>query len=127
MKKLLLFLAVLLTPAIAFAAPRNFLELAEIIVDIIDTSTGLLILAGIVVYFWGISTNILKMKDEGGAVFKNYILWGLIAIFVMVSIWGIIKLVQSTIFGGSYYDPYTEGEQLGSSPSFDGASFDDDD
>lgn len=95
----------LLLPTSVFAAPRTFSELANLIVTILDTGTGLLILAGIVVYFWGISTNILKMKDEGSQAFKAYFIWGIIAIFVMVSIWGIIELLQNTLFGGDYYDP----------------------
>ena len=94
-----------LVPSVAFAAPRTFNELANLIVTILDTGTGLLILGGIVVYFWGISTNILKMKDEGSQAFKAYFVWGLIAIFVMLSIWGIIEILQNTIFGGDYYDP----------------------
>jgi hypothetical protein len=107
MRKILTFTfsALTLAPLPALAAPRTFTEAIDLAVDIIDTGTGLLILAGIVVYFWGISTNILKMKDEGGAVFKNYVIWGIIALFVMVSIWGIIQLLQNTIFGGDYYSP----------------------
>lgn len=91
---------VLAVPHVASAAPRTFKELADLIVSIIDTGTGLLILAGIVVYFWGISTNLLKMRDESGQAFKAYFVWGIIAIFVMVSIWGIIELLQNTLFGG---------------------------
>lgn len=102
---LVLAIATLLFPAAASAAPRTFNELANLIVTILDTGTGLLILAGIVVYFWGISTNILKMKDEGSQAFKAYFVWGIITLFVMFSIWGIIELLQNTIFGGDYYDP----------------------
>jgi len=92
-------------PGLVYAAPRTFQELANLIVSILDMGTGLLILAGIVIYFWGISTNILKMKDEGGQAFKAYVIWGLIALFIMVSIWGIIEILQNTLFGGDYYDP----------------------
>ncbi len=94
-----------MVPSVAYAAPRTFAEAIDLLVDILDAGTGLLILAGIVVYFWGISTNILKMKDEGGQAFKAYFVWGIVAIFVMVSIWGIIQLLQNTIFGGDYYSP----------------------
>lgn len=111
-----LVLLALVSPSVAFAAPRTFSEAVNLLVTIIDTGTGLLILAGIVVYFWGISTNILKMKDEGSQAFKAYFIWGIIAIFVMVSIWGIIELLQNTIFGGDYYSPNV-GSPGGGSPS----------
>lgn len=109
--------AVLFVPSIAAAAPRTFSEAVALLVTIIDTGTGLLILAGIVVYFWGISTNLLKMKDEGGQAFKAYFVWGIIAIFVMVSIWGIIELLQNTIFGGDYYAPNGEAPRFGGGSS----------
>lgn len=111
---------VLILPESAAAAPRTFKELADLIVQILDTGTGLLILTGVVIYFWGISTNILKMKDEGGKVFKAYFLWGIIALFVMVSIWGIIELLQNTLFGSDGTDPSVGGASSGLDADVDG-------
>lgn len=116
MKKFSLALLIVLMPGVALAAPRTFSEAVNLLVTILDTGTGLLVLAGIVVYFWGISTNILKMKDEGSQAFKAYFIWGIVAIFVMVSIWGIIELLQNTLFGGDYYAP------SGGGSVFDGGS-----
>lgn len=120
MKKISLALLILLMPGVALAAPRTFSEAVNLLVTILDTGTGLLVLAGIVVYFWGISTNILKMKDEGSQAFKAYFIWGIVAIFVMVSIWGIIELLQNTLFGGDYYAPGGGGSVFdgGSSTQF---------
>ncbi|MDO8513975.1 MAG: hypothetical protein Q7S50_00315 [bacterium] len=99
----------LAAPAVASAAaPRTFQELASLIVLILDNATAVLIVAGIVIYFWGISTNILKLSDEGGAKLKLYLFWGIIVLFVMVSIWGILRLLQSTIFGSSAYSQSSE-------------------
>jgi hypothetical protein len=92
--------ALALFPGIASAAaPRTFSELAELLISLINSGTGLLILAAFVAFFWGMSTNLLKMKDEGGKIFKNYIIWGVLALFVMISIWGIVSLLQNTLFG----------------------------
>jgi hypothetical protein len=110
MKKASFAALALLTPAVALAAPRTFSELAETFVAIIDSATGLLILAGIVIYFYGISRNVLKMKDEGGKLMWNYVIWGIGVIFLMVSIWGIIELVQNTIFGGDPFSPSVGGD-----------------
>lgn len=111
----LVVLSVLALPSVAFAAPKTFIELAALIVDILDYGTALLVITGIVVYFWGISTNILKMKDEGGQAFKAYFLWGIIALFIMFSIWGIIQLLQNTLFGNDFYNP-----NAGQLPDFGG-------
>ncbi|HVU75355.1 MAG TPA: hypothetical protein VHD38_00750 [Candidatus Paceibacterota bacterium] len=115
MKKTALAALILLTPVVALAAPKTFTELADNVVSIIDSATGLLILAGIVIYFYGISRNVLKMKDEGGKLMWNYVIWGIGVIFVMVSIWGIIDLLQNTIFGA---DPFSPSDGSGGGQGF---------
>ena len=96
----------LMLPVVASAeAARTFQELAYDIVDIFDATTAVLIVAGIVVYFYGISTNILNFSDDGGEKVRAYFFWGIIILFVMVSIWGILRLLQSTLFGGSINSP----------------------
>lgn len=102
-------------PAVASAeAARNFQELAIDIVDIFDATTAVLIVLGIVVYFYGISTNILNFSDDGGEKVRAYFFWGIIILFVMVSIWGILRLLQSTLFGESSNAPATS---IGQTPS----------
>lgn len=101
-----LTLLAILAPSIALAAPRTFGELAGTLVLIINNATTVLIVLGIVVYFWGISTNILKFSEEGGEKFKQYFFWGIIVLFVMVSVWGILRLLQNTLFGSN---PYSGG------------------
>jgi hypothetical protein len=93
----------LLVPTLAFAqAPRTFSELANTIVEILDVATFTLIILGLVIYFWGIAVNIPHFGDEEGAEKrKGFFVWGIVILFVMVSIWGIIQLLQNTLFGGS--------------------------
>lgn len=102
--RITLAVVLLIAPAIAYAAaPRTFQELAVDIVDILDAATIVLVVAGIVVYFYGVSTNILNFSDEGGEKLKAYFFWGIIVLFVMVSIWGILRLLQNTLFGGNQF------------------------
>ena len=107
-------------PLVASAeAARTFQELAVDIVEILDATTAVLIVAGIVVYFWGISTNILNFSDDAGEKVRIYFFWGIIVLFVMVSIWGILRLLQDTLFGGSINNPTTgSSEQTSSSDPF---------
>jgi len=108
-----LALALLLAPAAALAqAPRTFRELADLLVALIDTATGILIVAGIVIYFFGVSTHLMKKGEEDRHTLRNYIVWGIVVIFVMVSIWGIIDIIQGTVFEGDVRDP-TTGENGG--------------
>jgi len=114
-----MFVGVLLTPLFAYAAARNFSEFAEEVINIIDTGTGVLIVFGFVMYFWGISINILKFENDPDKR-KAYFFWGLLVLFVMVSIWGIIELLQNTLFNSGSYSigggGAITGPQPGSSP-----------
>jgi hypothetical protein len=117
-------LAVFLLPAVAFAqgAPRTFGDLAGLFVTILDNATAVLIVAGIAIYFWGISTNILKFGEGDKEKFRNYFLWGIIVLFVMVSVWGILHLLQDTLFGGNAFNP-TNGSPQTPADSFQSPQF----
>jgi hypothetical protein len=105
MRRILFLTPILLTaPAVVFAAPKTFQELANVLVVIMNNAVIVLIVLGLVVYFYGVSTNILKMKDEGGEKVKAYFFWGVIVLFVMVSIWGILQILQNSLFGGDQFN-----------------------
>lgn len=88
----------LFLPLIASAAPLTFRELACQLADLIDTATFTLIIFALVAYFWGMAVNIPHFGDEKGAEKrKSFFFWGIIVLFVMVSIWGIVQLLQNTL------------------------------
>lgn len=90
----------LFLPSIALAAPRTFSELAENSIQIINGGIGVTIILGLVIYFYGIASGIGKLRGGGIEELRPRIVWGLVAIFVMVSVWGIVGLVRNTLFGG---------------------------
>ena len=59
----------------------------------VQTLTVLAVALALLFFFWGLAQFILKSGDaashEEG---KNKMVWGVIALFVMVSIWGIVGL-----------------------------------
>lgn len=106
MKRLLPILLVAFVPSLALAAtPHNFKELANLIVSLLDAGVGLLITAAIVLYLFGISRSIYQSGEKGNDALRTYAVWGLGTIFLMVSIWGILQLLQNTLFGGTSYAP----------------------
>ena len=91
-------LVVVAAPWVVLAAPRTFQQLACEVTQLIDTATFTLIIFGLVMYFWGLATNIPHFGDEKGAEKRrSFFFWGLIILFVMVSVWGIIQLLQNTL------------------------------
>ena len=93
-------LVLLILPGVALAAPRTFDELAGRLVQVLNAGIGVSIILGLVVFFYGL-TVAMPRKDGGDFErLRNTIIWGIIALFVMVSVWGILALVRNTLFGG---------------------------
>jgi len=91
----LLAVATLTLPALAGAV--TFLDTLNLINRFLNALVPMIITLAIIWFFWGLARYLMSIGDEGkrGEAIQTMI-WGIVAIFVMVSIWGIIKLLQST-------------------------------
>jgi len=59
-----------------------------------------------VAFFYGLAIFLLNREDKtANEKGKNIMVWGLIALFVLISIFGIIAFLQNTF--GTYYGPET--------------------
>lgn len=85
----------LLLPALASAATLR--DTLLLINSFLNATIGLFITLAIVVFFWGLIKYLWSMDSDNAHEGLKIMFWGLIAIFVMVSIWGIIRLLQSTL------------------------------
>lgn len=66
-----------------------------------NTLFPIMVGATLVVFFWGLIKFIYAAGDEKKiADGKQLIIWGIIGLFVMVSIWGIINLLYADFIGG---------------------------
>lgn len=81
----------------------NLRDLILQIVEYIDAATLLLFSVALVVFFWRVVRD-LWGYDGGSAErrerLQTTLFWGVIVIFVMVSIWGIIQILQQTLMRG---------------------------
>ena len=94
MKKKYILMLIILLPSLTFAS--------EGVDQMITTFSGWLngiakIIIGLTVIaiFWGLFNMIFnydKKADEG----KSIMLWGIIALFVMASIWGLVHFLQGS-------------------------------
>lgn len=77
------------------ASAATLLDTLALANTFLNALIGLFITLAIVIFFWGTIKYIMsagEQKAEG----LQIMMYGVIAIFVMVSIWGIIRLLQST-------------------------------
>ncbi len=96
MNRLFLSLTLLLVPSFVLAAAKTVMDLAAWAVTIMNMATALLITTAIVIYFWGIVYNFNSISNDK-AKMRSFLGWGVFAIFVMVSIWGIVSMIKSSI------------------------------
>ena len=69
-------------------------------------------------FFWGLAKFILHSdSDEARAEGKKVMMWGIVALFVLVSIWGIIQYMRSEVgvdyMGQSWVPGFYEGQRQG--------------
>ena len=81
-------------PLVTFAAPANFRELVLTFVHVIEKAIPILLSLTFVVFIFGL----LKYVTAGGDEEKTkegreYIMYGIIGIFVMSSVWGLVNLI----------------------------------
>ena len=110
------FGAILLAlPALASAA--TLLDTLALANTFLNALIGLFITLAIVVFFWGLIKYLVNAGEEKAAGLQ-IMFYGVIAIFVMVSIWGIIRLLQSTFKVTSTDPVIPKGIQINTGGSY---------
>jgi hypothetical protein len=92
-------LALLLVPFIASA--QSLEPLGNLITsanNIVNRLVPLAITVAMLAFFWGLIKYIAKQSKDATKTGRDMMIYGILAIFVMVSIWGLVRLLQ-TAFG----------------------------
>ncbi|MEI6864227.1 MAG: hypothetical protein WCK46_02585 [Candidatus Adlerbacteria bacterium] len=99
MKKISLFgsLTFLLVPFIASASNLdNIINIINALGTIVNRLIPLLVGVAIIVFFWGL-IKYIQASGKDASAGKNIMIAGLISLFVMVSLYGIIRFAGSAI------------------------------
>ncbi len=75
---------------------KSFSDLAYTVVYcFFNTAVEIILALSVVVFLWGIFRFLSseEKKEEG----KQFMFWSIIGIFVMVSLWGLVSILKSTI------------------------------
>lgn len=94
--------------------PTDFSQLVRIIINLINPLLVLLAGLALLAFFWGLAKFIFRVGGDEKAVDegKRTMQWGLVALFVMLSIWGIIRFLQSDFLGICGTKLYKEGDSI---------------
>lgn len=90
--------ALVLLPYVAYAQLTDTGRLIDRVGYLIGRLTIVVGAIALLVFFWGLVKFISKAGGETGIEEgKNIMKWGILALFVMISIWGIIRFMQSEL------------------------------
>jgi len=99
MKKLLKFspvavFAILPSLVLAQAGIFRFLDLISALINrLVPIVIGLAVL----VFLWGVLQYVVAKDSDKQKEAKNVMVWGVIALFVMVAVWGLVNVLGETL------------------------------
>lgn len=101
MKKIVYGALSFLFPMVALAQTLNFDQLSTPVTslgNIINKVIPLVIGAAVLVFLWGVLKYVVAGDDpEKRADARWFMVWGVISLFVMVSVWGLVRILQNTL------------------------------
>ncbi len=106
MKKLAAYIVTFLLPTLAFAQlPSSTTQtlggITTTATDLVLQLTKGLVAAAILVFIFGVVKYIIAGDEEGKASAQKIILYGVIGLFAIVAVWGLVALLGGTIGVGS--------------------------
>ena len=82
----------------------TFSSIVQTLIGLMNMLVGVLAALAIVIFFWGLVRFIYRSDDTGALKEgRSSIIWSLIALFVLFSIWGILQILSITFFGGTAF------------------------
>lgn len=91
---------------VAFAAITDFSSLVNTLLWYIQLLVPFILALTLLVFLWGIfklvfSNDSDKAIEEG----KKFMTWGIVSLFVMVSVWGLVRVLTKTFFNDQFFIP----------------------
>src|SRR5690606_30841410 len=72
-------------------------KLIGMVGGIVQALIPIVIGLGVLVFLWGVLKYVLNSSDAGKAEGRTFMLWGIIALFVMVSVWGLVNILRDSL------------------------------
>lgn len=97
-KKIGVAAAAFLLPAVAFAqySVTNSSSLFNAILSILNAIIPIIIALAVVYILWGLVQSFIMAGEEDRKKGHSKILYGIVALFIMLSIWGLVNILVNT-------------------------------
>ena len=93
-------LSTLLLPALAFAqTAQNIIAVVDVFALIMNRIVGIVIIFAIIWFIWGLAEYIFEDSGDAKnrAKGRERMIMGVIALFVIISIWGLVRFLQNSL------------------------------
>lgn len=113
MKKALISVSMFVAPVVALAQARvnSLWDLFSMANRVLNILVPLFIALAVVYFIWEVFRYAVAGDEEKKKEAKTHIIWGVVGIFVMVSVWGLVNILQGT-FGTAGVAPGNVGNLL---------------
>jgi len=99
-KYTLIGILALALPGVAFA--QGLENILATIRELLDAVVPILIVLALIYFIYGVAKYIMSSGDEDGQKgARNVMIWGIIALFAIVSVWALVGILQTTFTGGN--------------------------
>lgn len=100
MKKFLTAALIALMPGVAAASVgQSISSLLSLVSNTLGALIYIVMAIALLFFLWGVVMYVIKPEDKSKA--KDYMIYGLIGLFVMSTVWGIVGLLKDTIWGSA--------------------------
>lgn len=95
-KKIALTIGAWALPLVSFAALGNVDTLVGDIGNIVNKVIPIVFAIALLVFFWGLVKYIFGgAENKEGA--RSLMIWGVVALFIMASVWGLVKFIGEAV------------------------------
>ncbi len=93
--------AVLAGSPILVLAQTNAFSILAVVRNILNILIPLLITAALVYFIWGVISYVIAKDADDKEKARSVVTRGILGLFIVVSVWGLIGIIQSTFGVGS--------------------------
>ncbi len=83
-------------PSVSFAANKTLSDLTSLLGSYMQQAIYLIMAFAVLTFVWGIYNYYLKPDADRGEA-MNYVLYGTIGFFLMLSFWGLVNIIKNTL------------------------------
>jgi len=95
--KYILPLTIAAFPFMVGAQGSGVLSFLRLVTDIVQALIPVIIGIAVLVFIWGILKYVIAKSEDDQKEARSVILYGVIILFVMVSVWGLVNLLADTL------------------------------